>query len=602
MSLTPQFLDELRARTTLSALIGRSIKVTKAGREYKACCPFHNEKTPSFTINDEKGFYHCFGCSAHGDAIRWMTDQRGLAFMDAVKELAAQAGMEVPALDPKSAKQAEQRAGLHDVMAAAQDWFVKQLQGIEGANARDYLAKRGISAQTIAEFGFGFAPDSRGKLREALKAFGDPMLVEAGLLIKVDDKEPYDRFRGRLMIPIRDPRGRVIAFGGRILGEGEPKYLNSPDTPLFDKGRTLYNLDRCSPASRSSGRVIVVEGYMDVIALAQAGFADAVAPLGTALTEQQLQMLWRMTDKPLICFDGDMAGRKAAYRAALRSLPIMEPGNSLKFVDIPPGNDPDDIIRANGVSRMSRLLDEAHSLADRIWIEERSKIPFGIQIGPDDRISLRDRLEKIAQTISNRNIAAEYQRALLNRFFEEFGFRKGKVSELSRAIGSVFRSDKNNRSYLTHRAVLLGLSRYPNVIRNSFEQILELPKINDSLDKMRSQLIELVMSQPDIEQDIIEQIWMTEKNPPFEPRDLQKDLAYSFYKKHDDPSKPESDLYMVIRAIIHDYKLDKEIKLARTALEADLNDNSVRAHRDAVARKQASRERIMEAFAAATNI
>lgn len=301
MALTPQWLDELRSRVTLSTLIGRTVKITRAGREYKACCPFHNEKTPSFTINDEKGFYHCFGCGAHGDAIRWMTDQRGLSFMDAVKELAAEAGMEVPAPDPRAAKKAEAQASLRDVVQAAADWFAQQLASGNGAPARDYLAKRGISDATRDAFGFGLASDSRSALKEALKKFPTAMLVESGMLISVEEKEPYDRFRGRLMIPIRDARGRVIAFGGRILGDGEPKYLNSPDTPLFDKGRTLFNLDKASPASRRTDRVIVVEGYMDVIALAEAGIADAVAPLGTALTESQLGLLWRMVPVPLLC-------------------------------------------------------------------------------------------------------------------------------------------------------------------------------------------------------------------------------------------------------------------------------------------------------------
>src|SRR3546814_4056751 len=240
MALSPQWLDELRSRVTLSTLIGRTVKITRAGREYKACCPFHNEKTPSFPINDEKGFYHCFGCSAHGDAIRWMTDQRGLSFMDAVKELAAEAGMEVPAPDPRAAKKAEAQASLRDVTQAAADWFAQQLDSSNGAPARDYLTKRGISEATRRAFGFGLAPDSRTALKEALKTYPSAMLVESGMLISVDGKEPYDRFRGRLMIPIRDARGRVIAFGGRILGAkesrgGEPKYLNSPDTPLFDK-------------------------------------------------------------------------------------------------------------------------------------------------------------------------------------------------------------------------------------------------------------------------------------------------------------------------------------------------------------------------------
>lgn len=413
MALTPQWLDELRARTTLSALIGRTVKVTKAGREFKACCPFHNEKTPSFTINDEKGFYHCFGCSAHGDAIRWMTDQRGLSFMDAIKELAAEAGMDVPAPDPHAAVHAQAQAGLHDVMTAAQEHFVKALAGIEGAGAREYLARRGINAETIKAFGFGFASDSRVELKTALKEFGDAMLVEAGLLIEVDEKEPYDRFRGRLMIPIRDPRGRVIAFGGRILGDGEPKYLNSPDTPLFDKGRTLYNLDKCSPASRQSGRVIVVEGYMDVVAIAQAGFGEAVAPLGTALTEQQMQMLWRMTEKPLLCFDGDAAGQKAALRAALRSLPLLKPGHSLQFVNLPPGQDPDDLVKKSGPKAFAALLDASEPLVERLW---RSEVSAGSLATPEDRAGLKQRLGVHLANIADAEIRRHYADAFRERF------------------------------------------------------------------------------------------------------------------------------------------------------------------------------------------
>lgn len=413
MALTPQWLDELRSRITLSALIGRTVKVTKAGREYKACCPFHNEKTPSFTINDEKGFYHCFGCSAHGDAIRWMTDQRGLSFMDAIKELASEAGMDVPAPDPQAAQRAEKANNLYDVMAAAQDWFVAQLQGVDGAGARAYLEKRGLSAKTVKDFGFGFAPDSRTALKSALKQFGDPMLVEAGLLIAVDGKEPYDRFRGRLMIPIRDPRGRVIAFGGRILGDGEPKYLNSPDTPLFDKGRTLYNLDKCSPASRQTGRVIVVEGYMDVIAIAQTGFPDAVAPLGTALTEQQIQMLWRMTEKPLLCFDGDAAGQKAAMRAALRVLPLLKPGHSLQFVTLPEGQDPDDLVKKSGPKALAALLEASEPLVERLW---RSEVAAGPLDTPEDRAGLKQRLGAHMANITDAEIRRHYADAFRERF------------------------------------------------------------------------------------------------------------------------------------------------------------------------------------------
>ena len=255
--LSPQWLDELRARVTLSSVVMRTTKLQRAGREWKACCPFHNEKTPSFTVSDEKGFYHCFGCGAHGDVIRWMTDQRGLSFMDAVKELASEAGLEVPQPDPRETERAERRATLHDVMAAAQEWFENNLLSEEGAKAREYLKKRGIDATTARKFGFGLAPDDRSALKKALAQFDDAMLADTGLRIEIEGKEPYDRFRARLMLPIHDVRGRIVGFGGRILDNAKtdaPKYLNSPDTVLFDKGRTLYNLHRAGPASRQSGR------------------------------------------------------------------------------------------------------------------------------------------------------------------------------------------------------------------------------------------------------------------------------------------------------------------------------------------------------------
>ena len=484
MSLTPQWLDELRSRTTLSALIGRTVKVTRAGREYKACCPFHNEKSPSFTINDEKGFYHCFGCSAHGDAIRWMTDQRGLSFMDAIKELAAEAGMDVPAPDPQDAMRAEKANSLYDVMTAAQAWFVTQLLGVEGAAARGYLKQRGFTEQTIRDFGFGLAPDNRAGLKTALKQFGDPMLIEAGLLISVEEKAPYDRFRGRLMIPIRDPRGRVIAFGGRILDEGEPKYLNSPDTPLFNKGRTLYNLDKCSPASRQTGRVIVVEGYMDVIALAQAGFAETVAPLGTALTEQQIQMLWRMTEKPLLCFDGDPAGQKASMRAALRALPLLKPGHSLQFVTLPEGQDPDDIVKSSGATAFTKLLEASQPLVERLW---RAEVNSGPLDTPEDRAGLKQRLGAQTATIADGEIRRHYADAFRERFDNLFAQRRTTLPARSGPFvrgqnrdwrkpqilppGAETKSFNAKGSDFLIQGVLGALLRHPALIRQHHEAL-----------------------------------------------------------------------------------------------------------------------------------
>lgn len=436
MSLSPQWLDELRARISLSGLIGRSVRVTKAGREFKACCPFHNEKTPSFTINDEKGFYHCFGCGAHGDAIRWMTDHQGLPFMEAVKELAMQAGMDVPAPDPRAAKKAEQQKSLHDVMAAAQDFFVRSLGEEKGEQARRYLASRGFPAQVVRDFGFGFAPDSRTALKEALSAFPDDMLIEAGLRIVVEGKDPYDRFRGRLMLPILDPRGRVIAFGGRILSAEKtdaPKYLNSPDTPLFDKGRTVYNLHRAGPASRQRGRVVVVEGYMDVVALAAAGIAEAVAPLGTALTEHQIERLWRLVETPTLCFDGDAAGQRAAMRAITRALPLLRPGHSLRIVTLPVGMDPDDVVKAQGPAAMEVLLDQARSLVDVLWDVERDSAPFTT---PEDKAGLKARLLAHCDTIQHPDIKSLYRRELTERFGELAFARKERAPFQQRQGGA----------------------------------------------------------------------------------------------------------------------------------------------------------------------
>ncbi|KPF87119.1 DNA primase [Novosphingobium sp. AAP83] len=497
MSLTPQWMDELRNRISLSGVIGRSIRVTKAGREFKACCPFHNEKSPSFTINDEKGFYHCFGCGAHGDVIRWMTDHQGLPFMEAVKELALQAGMEVPAPDPRAAKVAEQQKSLHDVMAAAQAFFVNCLAEERGAEARRYLASRGFPPNVVREFGFGFAPDSRTALKEALSAFPDAMLIEAGLRIVVDGKDPYDRFRGRLMLPILDPRGRVIAFGGRILSAEKtdaPKYLNSPDTPLFDKGRTVYNLHRAAPASRANGRVVVVEGYMDVVALAAAGIGEAVAPLGTALTEHQIERLWRLVETPTLCFDGDAAGQRAAMRAITRALPMLRPGHSLRITTLPKGMDPDDLVKRDGPQAMEALLEGASSLVDVLWQVERDALPLAT---PEDKAGLKARLLAHCETIQHPDIKSLYRRELTERFGELAFARKERPPFQPRQGGQVRGNqgkgpwkpaplplgadDKarmlkigNGPSTTLLAAVLTGLIRYPEQIARHAESLARL--------------------------------------------------------------------------------------------------------------------------------
>lgn len=506
MAITPQWKDELRARITLSTVIMRTTKLTKAGREWKGCCPFHDEKTPSFYVNDQKQFYHCFGCGAHGDVISWMTEQRGLPFIDAVKELAAEAGMEVPAPDPVAAKKAEKRAELVDVTTEAQDWFVHNLHSSAGRAAAKYLNDRGLKPETLREFGFGYAPESKQALPTALPRFEDRMLVESGMRIRTDDGTTYDRFRDRIMLPIQDARGRVIAFGGRILEsrEGVAKYLNSPDTPLFDKGRTLYNLHRAAPASRQTGRIVVVEGYMDVIALAQAGFADAVAPLGTALTEMQLEMLWRMVEVPVLCFDGDTAGQRAAMRAVSRALPMLAPMRSLSIVRLPAGLDPDDLIRQQGAATMEQLLAQPASLLDTLWEYERDAKPLN---SPESKAGLKARLMEHVDTIQDSDIRALYRRELLDRFSAyayppreprqqrpRGGWTPSKpaqsaLSQSARDLLQRAMSGGQREGLLS--AVIAGLVRHPGEISRHSESLSRLARLDPKVAPAIESLIEL---------------------------------------------------------------------------------------------------------------
>ncbi|TPG12322.1 DNA primase [Sphingomonas oligophenolica] len=559
MTLTPAFLDELRARTSLSALIGKTTKLQKAGREMRGCCPFHNEKTPSFYVNDDKAFYHCFGCSAHGDAIRWMTDQRGLPFIDAVKELAQAAGLEMPAMDRQSAERAERAKGLHEAMADAATWFTEQLNGLPGAEARALLDRRGIKPETARAFGMGFAPDSRGKLKAALKDYGDAMLVESGMLIQVEGKEPYDRFRGRLMIPIRDARGRTIAFGGRIMDQGEPKYLNSPDTPLFDKGRTLYNLDQAAPASRKAGRVLVVEGYMDVIALAQAGIAEAVAPLGTALTEAQLERLWRMVDVPILCFDGDSAGQKAALRAAHRALPMLSPGKSLAFVTLPPGQDPDDLVKAGGRPAMEALLKATEPLVDRLWSSEYAAEALDT---PEQRAGLKQRLMELASTIADQSVRVEYERDFRRRLDQQFAPQRRPFVPFQKRSGpwkppiapitqdtKEFHASGIDR--VLAKAILAGLIRHPTEIARHMEVLGSLRLIDGAFGRLFEAVIDVALEDQALDSVRLRTILAKSGFDSIASDLMRADtMPYTFTQEAGDPDRSRADLDEAISIMI----------------------------------------------------
>ena len=421
MRFTPQFLEELRARLPVSEVVGKRVKLKKAGREWKGLSPFQQEKTPSFTVNDQKQFYHCFSTGKHGNIFDFLMETEGVPFVEAVERCASMAGVPIPAATPDAARHEQRRRTLHDVMELAAKFFADTLASRHGAKARGYLGDRGITPQTQLQFRMGYAPGERFALKEYLGAQGIPVndMVEAGLLIGDEDiPVPYDRFRDRVMFPITDHRGRVIAFGGRALEKDVPaKYLNSPETPLFHKGDNLYNLPMARQAAHNSAPIVVVEGYVDVIAMVGAGFPGSVAPLGTALTENQLALLWKMADEPILCFDGDKAGQKAAWRAADLALPHLKPGKSLRFALLPEGQDPDDLARSGGRGAIEEVIGAARGLVDVIWSRE---VEGGSFSTPERRAALEARINELTNGIRDEVVRRYYRQDLVDRLRQAF--------------------------------------------------------------------------------------------------------------------------------------------------------------------------------------
>lgn len=426
-------------RVPLADVIGRSVKLTRKGHEHSGLCPFHSEKTPSFTVSDEKGFYHCFGCGAHGDVIRFVMESEHLSFPETVERLAGEAGLDVPRLSPEEEEAHHRRLSLYDLMEAAAAWFESRLSADQGAGAREYIDGRKLTAETIAHFRLGFGPNSRSALKEAMLArkFTIDQIVEAGLVIRPEDnpRETYDRFRNRIMFPICDARGRVVAFGGRALGDAGAKYLNSPETPLFHKGHMLYNFASARKPSIDKMEAIVVEGYMDVIALHQAGFPNAVAPLGTALTEDQIALLWRLAPEPTLCFDGDRAGVAAAGKALDRALPLLKPGHSLRFAMLPEGEDPDSLVMASaGASAFQAVLNAAIPLSAMMWNLLTGSVDTST---PERRAGLEKRVFDALRPIADEKVRSFYQREFRSRLFERFrpegASLKGRFAKAGRA-------------------------------------------------------------------------------------------------------------------------------------------------------------------------
>ncbi len=590
MTLSPAFFDELRARVPLAPVVGRRVKLTRAGREWKGCCPFHNEKTPSFYVNDDKGFYHCFGCGAHGDVIRFLTEQEGLGFIDAVKQLAAEAGLEVPSESPRDRERAEVNDSLQALAARAADWFQQQLRAPAGAEARNYLDRRGVSPAMVRDFALGFAPDQRTALKTALKDAGDDKLVEAGLLGRSDAGETYDRFRGRLMFPIRDRRGRVVGFGGRALGDVQPKYLNSADGPLFDKGGLLYNLDRAAPVARKSGRLIVVEGYMDVIGVAQAGVAELVAPLGTAMTEAQLGLAWACADEPILCFDGDAAGQRAALRAALRALPLLAPGKSLRIAALPPGEDPDDLVRRGGAGAFEAVLAAALPLSDYLWRSETEGIDLAT---PERRAAVRQRLKAHADTIGDGAVRALYAADFSARFDAAFLKRperapwvpgRGRGGARAAPIAGASAALRASAATVQHSAtgaaapsaeltaVLTGLLVYPWLADRHGDTLAGLAIADPRHAALRDRILSAVAMMPDLESEALEH--------DLEVRGMTRvaaalmgsnRLRFSFTRPESPADVAARDFGMLVDSIAARARIDGEVAAATARFQISLD-------------------------------
>jgi DNA primase len=495
MSLPDAFKDELRARVPLSDIIGKRMKLTRAGREHKGCCPFHKEKTPSFTVNDIKGFYHCFGCGAHGDSIGFLMSHDNMSFMDAVEHLAGLAGMQVPKPTAADEKKYKQQSSLYDLMEAAAAWYEQQLRDPKNKRIIRYLKERGLSGETAKSFRIGFAPEDDGLRQVLLKAgFKQGDLIEAGLFKQSTKKENeiYPFFRNRVIFPVQNLQGRVVAFGARVLpeayggppGKDAPKYINSPETSIFHKGRGLYGLSRARKAIGDGEPVIVVEGYMDVIALAQAGFKAAVAPLGTALTEMQIQELWKVMpeDKrtPILCFDGDAAGQRAAGRAMERVLPILRPDHSVKFAFLPEEHDPDSLIKAEGVPAMERVMKNAIGLFDMMWQEEAK----GRNLSePETKAGFRSALEKKARHIADMSV---------QQFF---------IHEINQKINEVFLTKKSTSSHKGTGPYRKGKPQTPGIHTPYRPQSVKAPPVKAAkqrqLERIRI-LLALMIHYPEL--------------------------------------------------------------------------------------------------------
>jgi DNA primase len=598
MRFSDSFLDEIRQRLPITQVVGEHVvwdkRKSQPGRgDMWACCPFHGEKSPSFHADDRKGIYHCFGCGAHGDHFRFLTEKTGISFPEAVERLAGMAGVAMPQRDARTEAREREQKGLFEVMELATRYFEAALAHNIGAKARGYLFERGVSAQSQARFRLGYAPDSRNGLKEHLAENGvsAQQMVDTGLVVsREDDGLPFDRFRDRLMFPITDFRGRVIAFGGRALSADVPaKYLNSPETELFKKRLTLYNGQSARKAAQDGKSVVVVEGYVDVIAAVAAGFEGAVAPLGTALTEEHLELLWRMSDAPILCFDGDTAGQRAATRAADIALPLLKPGKTVRIATLPEGQDPDDLIKARGREAFADVLGRARSLSDVVWsLETGGMVPET----PEARAALEARLRERAGGIQDSSVRRHYQQAFeerLRAFFTPVRpdrapreGRYGRPSRASRTSPRVVVSDTLRNSRLLRAsgvadtspregAIVLTLVNHPMLAEDHFEALAGLELESPDARRLLAVLLDFVMLHPGSDGEAVRAALAVRGFADFIARMDELLARQGVWQPRQDSARIDAETGLNHALALHNKKvqLNRELKAAEAALGDD---------------------------------
>lgn len=614
MRFDDRFIDELKARLRPSDVIGRTVKLKRQGREYVGLSPFSKEKSPSFFVNDDKGFFHDFSSGKHGDVISFLQETERLSFVEAVERLAAEAGMALPAADPQAAEREKKRQGLADWMDLAQKWFAANLRRSVGKAAREYLERRGLPEDQWDRFGLGYAPNDREGLKSALVQRGarPGELVEAGLLISPEGGgQPYDRFRDRLIFPIVDARGRVVSFGGRAMNpDDRAKYLNGPESPLFHKGATLYGLPEARRILGAEGKaesgVVVVEGYMDVIACQRAG-VPAVAPMGTALTEDQMALLWRVSPDPVLCFDGDGAGRRAAFRAVERALPLIRSDRSFRFVTLPDGLDPDDMLRERGAPALREALNLAVPFSRMLFDREREAV--GPLDGPEKEAQLIARLRKAAATVADPDLARTYKEHLLAAVYQ---LTRPSEAERKQAHRTIYRDRRARKATAVMdvtpegalataglrraprpltAAVLAGLIEHPEVLQEKAELLASQGLGDEGLDRLVSDLVRLTWDLADFGQGLLRaRLTALGHEETLKAVDRTAGIAHAPFLDAARPAdQARSDLIRAIDALLNAVALTRALDDLKS--EADFDAPAfaaLKAERDAQARLLAS--------------